>query len=66
MTKSRDDCTPPEERIGFKQDWTCDEIYKFDTAIQVYVYQGYIIKGIQMAIFSFLILLLMHQRWTGK
>ena len=66
MTENRADCTPPEERIGFEKDWTCDEIHKFETAINVFVYTGYITKGIQMAIFLFLILLLIYQRWTGK
>ena len=48
------------------QDWSCDQIETFDTLAEIYTIYGYIVKGIQMIIFSYVILFLLLQRFRGR
>lgn len=66
MYSQSSDCTPPKERPESWEEWTCEELDQFDTVVFFYTVEGYAIKGVQMAIFTYVILTLVYQRCKGK
>ena len=57
---------PADERPDTMQEWDCDQIKNFDMLAQYFTIEGYIVKGIQMAIFSYIILVIIYQRCKGR
>ena len=48
------------------QDWTCDEISQYDMWFEIYSIEGYVLKGIQVVMFTVVLFFIAVQRCQGK
>ena len=48
------------------EDWTCDEVTEYNMWFKIYSIEGYILKGIQIVIFTVVLFFIAVQRCQGK
>ena len=57
-----DECPPTEDRNEFVMDWTCDDFADYAELQETRMYVSYSVKGIQIAVFTWLLIILTYRR----
>ena len=60
------DCPPVDERTVAMQSWKCSELETFDKVLRFYSIEGYVEKGIQMFIFTLLLIFILVKLFQGN
>ena len=58
-------CPAPEQRNAFTMDWSCDDFENYSELEVSRMYVSYVIKGIQLAVYTWLFVLLTYRRCKG-
>ena len=57
-----DECPPIEDRNEFVMNWTCDNFADYAELQETRMYISYSVKGIQIAVFTWLLIILTYRR----